>query len=77
MKGRSTIEFYSTRKAGERVGLVLTIETDAPPPDVDSLVNIKGDDHRVLSVEYSIDQPPRGPRTYRRNVIMRLDRPED
>ena len=72
MANRAVIEFYSTRKVGQRVGLVLAIETDAPPPANGSLVNIRGEDHLVLDVVYSIDQPTYGPKTYRRNVIMCL-----
>lgn len=72
MADRTIIEFYSTRKVGQRIGFVLAIETDAPPPANGSLVNIKGEDHLVLDVQYSIDQPTYGPKTYRRNVIMRL-----
>ena len=72
MADRTVIEFYSTRKVGERVWLVLALETEAPPPSQGALVNIKGEDHLVLDVQYSIDQPTHGPKTYRRNVIMRL-----
>jgi hypothetical protein len=72
MDDRSVIEFWSTRVVGDQVSLVMALVTDASPPPVGAFVNIRGEDHQVLAVDYSIDQPTGGPRTYRRNVIMRL-----
>lgn len=72
MDDRAIIEFYSTREVGKQVSLIGALITEAPPPPVGALVNIMNEDHLVLAVDYSIDQPTGGPRTYRRNVIMRL-----
>lgn len=72
MNDRTVIEFYSTRKVGVQVSLVAAVYSAAPPPAVGAFVNIKGEDHEVLEVSYSIDQPKGFSKTYRCNVIMRL-----
>ena len=74
MADRTVIEFYATRRVGEKGSHLLTLETSAPPPPDGALINIAGEDYLVLITQYSIDQPgePFPGKVYRRNVWMRL-----
>lgn len=74
MRYRTIVEFWATREVGVPVTFLIRLETEAPPPPVDAIINISGEDYLVLKVDYSIDQPgePFPEVIYRRNVIMRL-----
>lgn len=68
-----TIEFWCEAMwEGEKTQhCVARIETEAPPPPVGAIINIRRKDYEVIRVDYTIDRAGELHQTYRRNVYLK------